>query len=94
VVETIDSEGSTMRARFRNLDIHLLVAALALPVAAGACYHHGYDGDHSRAEHRWNDSEEPYYERWEHETHRDHRDFNQRGNDDQSAYWSWRVTIH
>lgn len=81
-----------MRSSFRRLNVPLLVAALAASAGTGACYHHGYDAN-NHAEHRWNNAEEPYYERWEHETHRDHRDFNQRGGDEQNAYWSWRVTI-
>lgn len=34
--------------------------------------------------------ESGFYIQWEQETHRHHRDFNRRNDDDKSAYWKWR----
>jgi hypothetical protein len=75
-----------MRSRFQTLNMIALVAGLAAasPVVGGCFYHHR-DGGGS-----WTVSEEPYYERWEHETKRDHRDYAQRSGDEQHEYWQWR----
>ena len=76
-----------MRARPRGFTLTLLFAGLVSSAAIGACYHH-HDYDYVAV--RWSVGEEPYYERWEHETHRDHRDWDQRNGDEQRAYWQWR----
>jgi hypothetical protein len=34
--------------------------------------------------------ESGFYVRWEHETHRSHKDFNKRSEQDKNAYWKWR----
>jgi hypothetical protein len=79
-----------MRARPRTMNLMLLVAGLASSMAVGACYHHHeYDNDDRRGA-RWSATEEPYYERWEQDRHKDHRDYNQRQNDEQHDYWQWR----
>ena len=31
-----------------------------------------------------------YYQQWENENQREHRDFRQRSPDEQKEYWSWR----
>jgi hypothetical protein len=38
----------------------------------------------------WNAHEGVYYQRWEVETHRDHRDFKKRDAGEQKEYWTWR----
>jgi len=76
-----------MRSRSLSLSLLLLLTGLASSTVVGGCYHHGYGRG---GEWHWADSEEPYYERWEHETHRDHRDYGQRGNDEQHEYQQWR----
>jgi hypothetical protein len=48
-------------------------------------YYHDY--------HAW-DGEVVYYNQWEHDTHRDHVEFNKRNSDDQKAYWDWRHSQH
>jgi hypothetical protein len=48
-------------------------------------YYHDY--------HAW-DGEVTYYSQWEHDTHRDHMDFNKRSDDDKKAYWDWRHSQH
>jgi len=72
----------------------LLAAVLAAPVFSTGCvahvrvydpYYHDYHG--------W-DGETTFYAQWEHDTHRDHRDFNKRSDDDKKAYWDWRHSQH
>ncbi len=79
-----------MRLMFRKAAPLLLAAAIALPVFMTGCevharvydpYYHDYHG--------WA-AEEPYYSQWEHDTHRDHQDFNKRGANEQKQYWDWR----
>lgn len=76
--------------RLRHPTLNAAVVAVALAFSAGiSCYHHYDNDDH----HHWSDAERPYYQRWEQETHRDHKDWDQRNGDEQKAYWQWRVTI-
>jgi hypothetical protein len=44
--------------------------------------------------HVWDSNEGVYYQRWEVETRRDHRDFHRRNSDEQKEYWSWRHNHH
>jgi hypothetical protein len=74
-----------MRHGSHFFKLTLLVVGLATTTAVGGCYHHYYGGGGS-----WTVTEEPYYERWEHETHRDHVDYAQRNSDEQHQYWQWR----
>jgi hypothetical protein len=78
----------------RNFAPVLLAAVLAAPVLNTGCtahvrvydpYYHDY--------HAW-DGEVTYYAQWEHDTHRDHMDFNKRNDDDKKAYWDWRHSHH
>jgi hypothetical protein len=75
-----------------------LGAAIAPLAVAGCMVHHGYgggaevrfyDADH-RDYHAWNDGEVVYYQRWEADSHREHRDFDRRDRDEQKDYWNWR----
>ncbi len=88
-------KGATMRSVFlRHFPSILLAASLAVPVLCGGCAARVrvYDpNDHNY--HRWA-AEEPYYNRWEAETHRDHREFKKRSDADQKAYWDWRHNQH
>jgi hypothetical protein len=61
-------------------------------IATGACAPRGYQvyDVQYRDYHRWNAHETVLYGRWEGETHRDHKEFQQRPSDDQQQYWSWR----
>jgi hypothetical protein len=74
-----------MRVRSLSMSLLLLAAGLASSTAIGGCY-----ANHPRGGFAWSAGEEPYYERWEAETHRDHRDYNQRGGDEQHEYQQWR----
>lgn len=77
-----------MRARVHGLYFTLLFAGL-ISVSAFGCYHHN-DHDHDYVAMQWSAGEEPNYERWEQDTHRDHKDWNQRSADEQHSYWDWR----
>ena len=83
-----------MRSRSRLLSAMLIAGAIASPVVVAGCFHHGYSNSGSSnngySNGRWNDSEGPYYSRWEQDTHRDHKDWSQRNADEQQQYWSWR----
>ncbi|MGB8028627.1 MAG: hypothetical protein WCF30_03090 [Terracidiphilus sp.] len=90
----IRPETKAVRSFSRRFAPMLLAAAIALPVLCNGCtgsvrvydpYYHDY--------HVWA-SETPYYTQWEHDTHRDHMDFNKRSKDDQKAYWDWRHNQH
>jgi hypothetical protein len=60
----------------------VLVAGCAAHVRVYDPYYHDY--------HAWNDHETVYYGQWEHDTHRDHVEFNARSDGDKKAYWDWR----
>jgi hypothetical protein len=79
-----------MRLLSRNFASLLLSAALTTPVFMAGCavharvydpYYHDY--------HPWG-GEVVYYQNWEHDTHRDHVEFNKRSSADQKEYWDWR----
>lgn len=82
-----------MRPVQRFFPALLLAAALFAPVAFTGCaerntyrvydpYYHDY--------HHWDHHEEVFYTQWEHDTHRDHRDFDKRDASEQKEYWDWR----
>ena len=79
-----------MHSPLKSLATILLAAAIGAPVLVTGCaarvriydpYYHDY--------HDWN-GEVVYYNQWEAETRREHRDFNNRSADEQHAYWDWR----
>jgi Spy/CpxP family protein refolding chaperone len=74
---------------------HLVLASLlAATVALVGCAAHSeyrvYDPDDGTY-HYWNRSEAGYYNQWEHDTHRHHRDYRKRSQDEQRQYWQWRA---
>lgn len=71
----------------RKLSGLLLLAALTIPVLTTGCAPR-------RQVYVWQPSEETYYVQWENETHRHHRDWNDRSNADHNAYWKWRKHHH
>jgi hypothetical protein len=84
-----------MRKLVRYLGPLCFGTALATSLFTAGCAVHarvydGYYGDY----HRWDDHEVVYYNRWEHETHRDHVDFNKRSEADKKTYWEWRHSQH
>jgi len=81
-----------MPRRYTYVSSILMAATLCLPVAFGGCAarasYRVYDpayGDY----HLWDHNEAAYYQRWEVETHREHRDFAKRSADEQKEYWKW-----
>lgn len=75
----------------------VLVSTAAVSSLLGGCTGSGSDRvyDHYHNDyHSWDHSEVGYYSRWEGETHRDHRDFKDRNNDEQKEYWTWRHEHH
>jgi hypothetical protein len=78
----------------RKSTLILLGAAFAAPLLTTGCEAHAraydpYYGDY----HVWS-GETAYYGRWEHDTHRDHMDFNKRSDADKKSYWDWRHQQH
>jgi hypothetical protein len=78
-----------MRKIKRILGSVAMMAMLGSTVAIGGCAVRVYDPGHSDY-HRWNHQEEVYYEQWEHDSHRGHKNFRDRDADEQSQYWNWR----
>jgi hypothetical protein len=64
--------------------------ALTLPMFLSSCtVHAGYYDPYYHDHHNRN-GEVVYYGQWEHDTHRDHMDFDRRSDADKKAYWEWR----
>jgi hypothetical protein len=86
-----------MRLTQKYLGVVLLSAVGAVSLGSVGCAGRGqvrvYDSYHNDY-HRWNNHEVVYYNQWETEGHRDHRDFNQRSSDEQKDYWNWRHNHH
>jgi hypothetical protein len=86
-----------MSRTHRTTSSILLALALFSPVLIAGCAAHAsyrvYDPDHADY-HVWDNDEGVYYQRWEVETHRDHRDFKKRHADEQKEYWNWRHNHH
>jgi hypothetical protein len=65
-----------MHSLFKNFALLLLAAAIASPVAMTGC--------------RSDDT--VYYNQWEHDTHREHKDLNQRADAEKQEYAEWLRT--
>lgn len=81
----------------RYVSSMLLAAAIFFPMVFSGCAARGSYRvyDRSYADHHvWNSNEVVFYQRWEVETHRDHREFRKRHNDEQKVYWAWRHNHH
>jgi len=63
-----------MRSLFKHFAPLLLAVAITSPVVMTGC----------------RTQETVYYNQWEHETHREHRDLNQRTEAEQREYSEWR----
>jgi hypothetical protein len=67
------------------------------PVIFSGCAAHAfyrvYDPGYSDY-HVWDKDEAGYYQHWEVETHRRHRDFRKRNSDELKEYWTWRHSHH
>ena len=82
-----------MRSFKQHLISLVMITALVSPVVISGCSGHAeyrvydpYYGDY----HVWDNNEVVYYQRWEHDTHREDRDFRHRSKDEQKEYWTWR----
>jgi len=80
----------TLSRKFASLVLAVTVAAplVVTGCAARASYSY-YDRDRGDY-HRWDNNEVVFYAQWERDTHRDHRDFRKRNDDEQKEYWKWR----
>jgi hypothetical protein len=86
-----------MRFFKQHLISLVMITALVSPAVIAGCSgraeyrtYDPYYGDY----HVWDNNEVVYYQRWEHDTHRDHRDFRKRNKDEQKEYWTWRHNQH
>ena len=66
----------------------MLFTGCAARVDTGYRAYDPYYGDY----HVWDNNEVTYYNRWESDTHRDHKDFRKRSDNDKKEYWTWRHT--
>jgi hypothetical protein len=78
----------------KNLTVVLYAALLAAPVFAIGCAAHERVYDPYYHDYHGRNGEAVYYNQWEHDTHRDHVDFNKRSANDQKEYWNWRHSQH
>jgi hypothetical protein len=77
-----------MRINPRVTSMLMMAGVLTTSGIVAGCAHHYRENDSVSV--TWSDREEPYYERWEHETHRDHHGWGDRSADEQRSYWEWR----
>lgn len=71
--------------------LFLAAALVASPVVFSGCAAHArYYDDEYHDYHPWNHDEVVYYQRWEVDTHREHRDFDRRSDEEKREYWKWR----
>lgn len=67
----------------------LAMGLLATMFASGCTVHAGYYDPYYHDRHPVG-GEVVFYQRWESDTHREHRDLNRRNRDEQKEYWEWR----
>lgn len=69
----------------------LLAGAMLAPVTITGCAVHAgfYDRDHHDY-HRWRADEQPHFDAWVAETHRQPVAYEKLGDNDKQAYWNWR----
>jgi len=82
----------------RLVSLAMITALASMVVIAGCAarvetgyrvYDPGYHDYHV-----WDSNEVVYYQRWETDTHRQHKDFRKRNRDEQQQYWNWRHNQH
>jgi hypothetical protein len=83
-----------MRALIRYFAPLVLSATFVVPMLFAGCSAHVEGGrvydSHYHDYHAWDNNEVVYYNRWETDNHKDHRDFNKRNKKDQQDYFTWR----
>lgn len=62
-----------------------IIAGCAAHVEGGRVYDSRYHDYHT-----WDNNEVVYYNRWETDNHKEHRDFDKRSKKDQQDYFKWR----
>jgi hypothetical protein len=70
----------------------LLVLSTAFAAAllmTGCTVHAGYYDPYYHDRHVWS-GEAGYYNQWERDTRREHRDFDRRNDEERREYWEWR----
>ena len=65
----------------------LLASTLVIPLFVAGCAEH-------RTVYAYGPGETTYYVEWEHETHRDHVEYERRKAAEQHEYWEWRHHHH
>jgi len=78
-----------MSVHLRFLNTLLLSATLISDFGCATHTYRVYDPYYSDY-HVWDRNEVVFYNRWEVETHRGHREFPERNREEQRDYWSWR----
>jgi len=74
----------------KTLQSGLLAATIAVAgFTSGCTVHAGYYDPYYHDRHPVG-GEVVFYQNWETETHRDHRELNRRNRDEQKEYWEWR----
>lgn len=72
----------------KRLTSLILGSVLMIPLLAGCAARGGvYVGTYGPPE-------APYYTQWEHETHRQHVEYERRKKAEQHEYWEWRKQHH
>jgi hypothetical protein len=80
-----------MRKIYRYLcSLAVAGAFLGMLVISGCSAHVRYYDPYYHDYHYWNQDEVVYYQQWERETHRQHVEFKDRSQDEQTEYWKWR----
>jgi len=75
-----------MRQRMRAVHVLMMVGSLASAVTLAGCFlHHNSSSP-------WQSVEESHYVKWEKNTHRTHKQYDLRSDDEQKEYWVWRET--
>ena len=72
------------------LNVIVLTAALAGPIALMADDHKVYQDERHHDKHEWNDDENHRYRTYLEEHHRKYRDFERLNRRDRDDYWKWR----
>jgi hypothetical protein len=67
----------------------LLLSPVVFSGCAARVTYRAYDPEY-RDYHAWDGVELGFYQNWESETHRDHRDFRKRNREEQKEYFEWR----
>ena len=72
------------------MTLSLMAGILAAPVMLTGCATNPQYAEYHNHHDVWSESEVGFYVTWENDTHRQHREWNDRDNREQQEYWSWR----